>query len=119
MTKSCCLVFRFIFSFVSNAFSALTLLVWHQKGHLACTKLSDEVLVQLAVCGEMQIIFIWSSSFHCHSITSCFIKIQTGLTFPVPAYPGCPGKEAIKWVSVFSVCQHYSLAGKASKIFHV
>ena len=27
---------------------------------------------------------------------SCFIKIQTGFTFLVPAYPGCPGKEAVK-----------------------
>jgi len=41
----------------------------------------------------------WSSWCHCH-IVSCFIKIQTGLTFLVPAYPGCPGKEAIKRVSV-------------------
>jgi len=24
---------------------------------------------------------------------SCFIKIQNGLTFLVPAYPGCPGKR--------------------------
>jgi len=27
-------------------------------------------------------------------------KIHMGLTFLVPAYPGCPGKEAVKWVSV-------------------
>ena len=26
--------------------------------------------------------------------------IQTGLTFLVPAYPGCCGKEAAKWVSI-------------------
>ena len=25
-------------------------------------------------------------------------KIQIGFTFLVPAYPGCPGKEAIKWL---------------------
>jgi len=31
-------------------------------------------------------------------IISCFIKIQIGLTFLVPAYPGCPGKEALKCV---------------------
>jgi len=33
-------------------------------------------------------------------------KIQTGLTFLVPAYPGCPRKEAVKRVSVgqSSVC---------------
>jgi len=36
---------------------------------------------------------------------SCFIKIQIGLTFLVPAYPGCPGKEAIKRVSV-SIHKH-------------
>jgi len=29
---------------------------------------------------------------------SCFIKIQNGFAFLVPAYPGCPGKKAIRWV---------------------
>jgi len=33
-------------------------------------------------------------------ITLCFVKIQKGLTFLVPAYPGCPGKEATKQVSI-------------------
>jgi len=33
-------------------------------------------------------------------IISCFMKIQVDLTFLMPAYPGCPGKEAIKQVSV-------------------
>ena len=33
------------------------------------------------------------------------MKTQTGLTFLVLAYPGCPGKEVVKWVSVcLSVC---------------
>ena len=31
---------------------------------------------------------------------SCFSKIQVGLTFLVPAYPGSPGKGAVKWVCV-------------------
>ena len=31
-------------------------------------------------------------------IVSCFSKIQIGFTFLVPAYPGCPGKEADKWL---------------------
>jgi len=33
-------------------------------------------------------------------------KIQTGLTFLEPAYPGCSGKEAIKrmYVSLKGVC---------------
>jgi len=28
-------------------------------------------------------------------VISCLILIQTGFTFLVPAYPGCPGKEAV------------------------
>ena len=32
-------------------------------------------------------------------IISCLIQIQIGFTCLVPAYPGCPGKEAVKWVS--------------------
>ena len=29
---------------------------------------------------------------------SCSSKIQIGFTFLVLAYPGCPGKEAVKWL---------------------
>jgi len=61
------------------AFSALTLLVGHQEKHPVCKKLTDKVLA---------------------AILACLIKIETGLTFLVPAYPGCPGKDAIKRVSV-------------------
>ena len=28
----------------------------------------------------------------------CSSKIQIGFTFLLPAYPGCPGKEAVKWL---------------------
>ena len=31
-------------------------------------------------------------------IVSCLVQIQTGFTFQVPAYPGCPGKEAVERV---------------------
>jgi len=31
---------------------------------------------------------------------SCSSKIQIGFTYLVPAYPGCPGKEAVKWLCV-------------------
>ena len=31
---------------------------------------------------------------------SCSSKIQIGFTFLVPAYSGCPGKEAVKWLCV-------------------
>jgi len=36
-----------------------------------------------------------------HPIISCFIEIQVCLIFLVLAYPGCPGKEAVIWVSIF------------------
>jgi len=29
---------------------------------------------------------------------SCSSNIQIGFTFLVPAYPDCPGKEAVKWL---------------------
>jgi len=42
---------------------------------------------------------------------SCSSKIQIGFTFLVPAYPDCPGKEAVKWLCtgglpkpVFQLC---------------
>jgi len=59
----------------------------------------DEVLAWLSVWGKVQMICMWFSWCHCHPIISCFIIIQIGLTFLVPAYPGCPGKEAVKRVS--------------------
>jgi len=39
---------------------------------------------------------IWFSQCHCHPIISCFIKIQTGLTFLVAAYQVVLEKNAIK-----------------------
>jgi len=33
---------------------------------------------------------------------SCCSKVQIGFTFLVPAYPGCPGKEAVKWLYTVS-----------------
>jgi len=70
---------------------------------LSLKKLSDEVLAWLSVSNELQMICIWSSWCHCHPTISCFIKIQIRLTFLVPAYPGCHGKEAAKRVS-FCLC---------------
>jgi len=64
-------------------------------------KLRNEVLEWLSVRSKVQMICIWSTWCQCHPITSCFIKIQIGLTFLVLAYPDCPGKEAIKWVPVY------------------
>ena len=47
-----------------------------------------------------------------HPIISCFIKIQIGLTFLVPAYAGCPEKEAMERLSVLG--RNYGVFG----VFH-
>jgi len=33
---------------------------------------------------------------------SCSSKIQIGFTFLVPAHPGFPGKEAVKWLLLYN-----------------
>jgi len=45
-----------------------------------------------------------SSWCYCHHIISCLIKIQIGLTFPLSAYPGCCGKEAVKQFCLSFIC---------------
>jgi len=83
-----------------NTFIALTPLVGCQEKHLARKKLSDELLAWLSVRSLVQMVCIWCSWCHRHPIISCFVKIQIGLTFVVPACPGCPEKETVKRVSV-------------------
>ena len=41
---------------------------------------------------------------------SCFSKIQIGFTFLVPAYPGSPGKRAVKRVCVCVADSMYTAA---------
>jgi len=67
--------------FYRIACSALTLLVGRQEEHPVCKKLSDELLVWLSVWSKVQMICMWSSWCHYHSIISCFIKIRNGLPF--------------------------------------
>jgi len=59
------------------------------------------MLAWLSVWSEEQMICIRSNWCHCHPIISCFIKIQTGLTFLVLAYLHYPGKEDVKRVSAW------------------
>ena len=42
---------------------------------------------------------------------SCSSKFQIGFTFLVPAYPGCPGKEAVKWLLLLLLGQAPNNAG--------
>jgi len=83
-----------------RAFSALTLLVgWQEGGHLACKKLSGEVLAWLSVWSEEQTCICPADA----TATHCFSKIQIGFTFLVPAHPGSPGQRAVK---LECVCMH-------------
>jgi len=45
---------------------------------------------------------------------SCFIKIQIGFTFLVPAYPGSLGKRAVKWVCVCVCLDCFGVTGRTS-----
>jgi len=71
-------------------------LVGHQERHPACENLSDEMLAWLSVWSEVEMICILSGRCHCHHVVFDFIKIQNDYAFLVLAYPGCPGKEAVK-----------------------
>jgi len=80
---------------VSIAFSALTLLVGCHEEHPACK--IEWWGAGVVICLQRR-----TNDLHmvyCHSIISCFIKIQNGLTFLVPAYP-----VAAKWQSVSRIC---------------
>jgi len=72
-------------SSMTTEFSALTLSVRHQEEHLAFKQYRDKVLLCLHVWSKKQTICMWSSWCHCHPIISCFIKIQNGSAFLVPA----------------------------------
>ena len=72
---------------------------WGQEGRPACKKLSGGVLAWLSVWSELQTC-IWPPADATATHYLLLSKIQTGFTFLVPAYPGSPGKRAVKWVCV-------------------
>jgi len=82
------------------AFSAVTLLVGRQDEHPTCKN-----WVMRCWCGYLSgprcKLFAYGPA-DADAIPKphhlLLIQIQTGFTFLVPAYPGCPGEEAIKWV---------------------
>jgi len=84
---------------VTCAFSALTLLVGRQEGHLACKKLSGGVLAWSSVWSDVQAC-IWPSWCHCHSLSLASVKFRLVFTFPAPAHLGSPGQWAIIRVCV-------------------
>ena len=72
-----------------DAFSALTLLVGQQEGHLAYKKTEWWVLVWLS-----------AQLMPLPLTVSCLSKIQISFTYLVPAHPGSPGQMAVKRVCV-------------------
>jgi len=70
-----------------------------RKGIRPVKKLSGGVLAWLSVWSKVQTC-IWPSWCHCHSLVSCFSKIQICFTFLVPAHLGSPGQRAVKRVCV-------------------
>jgi len=70
-----------------------------RKGIQPVKKLSGGVLAWLSVWGKVQIC-ISPSWCHCHTLSLAPLNqdwfYQNGSAFLVPAYPGCPGKKAVK-----------------------
>ena len=64
----------------ADPFSALTLLVGRQEGHLACKKLSGGLLAWLSVWSKVQTC-IWTSWCHCHSLSLASVESRLVLPF--------------------------------------
>ena len=86
---------------VCVAFSALTLLVGRQEGHLACKKQwwSAGVVVCLEQGADLHMVQLMPMPL----TVTCFSKIQIGFTFLVPAHLGSLGKRAVIRVCVCCV----------------
>ena len=85
-----------IINVADSAFSALTLLVGRQEGHPACKK--QWWGTGMVICLERGADLHMAQLMPLPLTVSCSSKIQIGFTFLVLAYPGCPGKEAVKWL---------------------
>jgi len=97
-------VILFMINLISHVLPSVLWHCWKRIWPVKNWVMTDEVLAALSVSvwGKVQMICVWSIWGYCHPIVSCFIKIEIGLTFLVPAYPGCRGKEAAKQMSVSS-----------------
>ena len=87
----------FIVHVMKNTFSALSLLVGRQEGHPACKK-TEWWGAGMVICLEQAADLHTAQLMSLPLTVSCFSKIQIGFTFLVPAYPGSPGKTAVKRV---------------------
>jgi len=83
------------------AFSALTLSVGQQEGHLACKKTECWRGCLSGATQDLHIAQLMSLPL----TVSCFSKIQIGFPFLVPAHPDCPGQRAVRQVCVSFMCR--------------
>jgi len=102
-----CLICLPVVQFVLSFFSASTLLVGRQEGHLACKKLSGGVLAWLSVWSEVQT-YMWPSWCHCHSLSLGSVKSRLVLPYWYRLIQVVPEKRAVKRVCV-CVCVRSSL----------
>ena len=89
----------FVLLFLLFAFSALTLLVGWQEGHLACKK-TEWWGAGVVICLKLGADWHMAQLMPLPLTVSCFSKIQIGFIFLVPAHPGSPGQRAVKRVCV-------------------
>ena len=75
----------------------MTLLVGRQEGHPVCKK-TEWWGAGMVICLERGADLHMALLMPLLLTVSCSSKIQVGFTFLVPAYPGCPRKEAVKWL---------------------
>ena len=86
-------------TWLSYAFSVLTLLVGRQEGHPACKK-TDWWGFGMVNCLELSADLHMAQQMLLPLTVSCFSIILIGFTFLVPADPGSPRKRAVKRVCV-------------------
>jgi len=95
-----------------SAFSALTLLVGRQEGHLACKKI-EWWGAGVVTCLERGADLHMAQLMPLPLTLSCFNKIQIGFTFLILAHPGSAGagQRAVKWVCVLFLLIKADLCG--------
>jgi len=74
-------------------------LVRRQEGHPAC-KTTERWGASVVICLERGADLHMAQLMPQPLTVSCFIKMQIGFAFLVPAHPGSPGKRAVKLVCV-------------------
>jgi len=97
---------------VKRHFSALTLLVWRQEGHLACKK-TEWWGAGVVICLERGADLHMAQLMPLLLTVSCSSKIQTDFTFLVPAHPRSLGQRTVKRMCVCVCCSEKQWGSEA------